>query len=298
MSDEVTTICGTGERTFTHGKCLTETGLRRPRAVCMDPLNTDCYWVGDISSIRYCTPEAVTLIAGREQFGFADGIGEAAQFNGVSGLLPVCTGGGDKLYVAEYSGNRIRVVDTKTRAVTTVAGNGKLSNFDGFGSESSILWPRKLVFNRSLTLTHAIGSSAPVSASGPIIFITAHRTIRILMIASGQLTTCPDEDGWGEKVDPYAIDTLPSGQLIVSGLNTRSIYLYDPNTGTNQLIAGHGGGDGGARYGGSVDGSGVTARFDEPADLVVVAHEQCVYLVDSRRNRVRHMTLPAHLFSI
>ncbi len=86
-----------------------------------------------------------------------------------------------------------------------------------------------------------------------------------------------------------------SGRLIVTCRATNSIFVIDPTTGEDELLAG----GGTLTYGsiGSADGPGRTvARFNNPVDVVVVDHEQCAYVADQENSSIRCVTLPPSLF--
>ncbi len=280
----MTTVCG-AETGFAHGKCLSEAAFTSPYALCVDPLNPcTALYIGDRSSIRYCdfATDTVTLIAGYDLPGMRDGFESSVQFHGVSGLL--CSSDGTRLYVADAQNNRIRLVNTQTRMVSTLAGDGQCVGRDGVGLNCSMDHPRKLSFDRSRDVK-------PES----VIFITCDAAIRRLEIDTGKLMTCswtadPGSRRGQKSIKPRAISSTPSGNLIVSSVQTNAIYLYDPRTGSRTAIAGAGG----AQF--FSDGGGERATFNHPFDLVVVDHERCCYIADHSTFRVRHMTLPAHLF--
>ncbi len=242
-TDAVTTVCGS-EDGFKHGKCLAEAKFCAPAAICADPINPACYYVGDLSSVRYCTPDTVTLIAGGERPGFADGVGAAAQFNGVCGLLCTSASGGDTLIVADFSTHRIRSVNIKTQIVMTIAGD----------EDCPIGNPRKLAFDRS----HGV---KPESA----LFLTSHAGLRRLNLQTRELITCE----WAEAhcFLLCGLASTPSGHLIVSCLARNAIYVYDPITSRYELIAGHAT-DWNDPF---ADGPGQIARFNRPDAVVVVA---------------------------
>ncbi len=173
-------------------------------------------------SIRYCTDEMVTLVAGSELSGFADGIGAAAKFQCIFGLM--CTSGGDRLLAADFRNHRIRMVDIKTRAVTTIAGDGEALNRDGVGLKSSIVWPNRIAFDRS-----------PTVKPDSVLFITADQSIRRFEIHTGRLSTCKWNGGeQAAMIDPHALCSTPSGQLLVSC--SRTVHRFDPKTGEHEAL--------------------------------------------------------------
>ncbi len=276
------TICGvSGAEGFKHGKCLTETEFDLPCAVCLDPLRPTHFWVGDRCSIRYVdtTTDATRLVAGSARSGYADGVGSAAAFRDVNDLL--CTrSGGDgsrRLFAVDHGNRRIRTVDVKSGAVTTTTDTTDPNLGFGFGSPgASIGAPRKFTFDRA-------PSVKPESA----LYITSDGIVR-LDLDTLTATPCPNT----EKLNnAWGIDCTARGQLIVSCVTTRSVYLYDPNTGERSLLAGSG------VYGPTTrtDGVGQAARFSFPFDLVLVKLDRCVYVCDTGKYLTR-ITLPSSLF--
>ncbi len=283
------TICGSGDqnrRGFKQGQCLTEAELRTPYSVCANPLHPGSYFIGDSTSIRSVDSSAgtkgvVSLFAGSIQNGRRDGVGEEAEFASVCDLL--VTSAGDRLYVCDSLNCQIRMVDTKSRRVKTLAGSGPGANRDGIGERSSISNPRRLAFDRN-----------PSVKPESYLFITTDRAIRRLHVSSGEVTTCK----WLDKpahLTPLGVCSISVG-LIVSCFGTHSIYLFDPYRGTSQLLAGAGVVDLGATAAGYEDGTGKTARFWHPYSLVADDGERCIYITDHSNQRIRRMTLPDSFF--
>ncbi len=189
------------------------------------------------------------------------------------------------MYAADCFNHRIRQIDLKTKSVSTIAGDGVGMGHKTTGKGVTLYHPRKLVFDRSRSAT-------PES----VLFITAANGLHRLDVETKQLTTCPLS---GNKLSPSGLDMTPSGHLIVSCLETYSIYLYDPRTSKQELLAGAGDASGGGGHwdrGGFADGPGSIARFNDPTSVVVVHSEQRAFIADNYNNRVRRMTLPAYLF--
>ncbi len=250
------------------------------RSICGDPRNPQSYWVGDQWSIRYCDGKTITLLAGGKEAGYQDGTGQNARFNGVNGI--VCPQNGDKLFVTDCDNNRIRMVDTKTGEVKTVAGNGREESNDGIGLAAGIECPRQVVFYRS-----------PTAKPDSVLFFTSFDAgVRRFDIESGAVSTLKLKSS--ALVDPWGIDCTPTGHLIVSCITTHSIYLIDPTNGEVELLAGLGQNEKGE----FADEPALQARFNEPMDFVVLDTEHCIYVTDQMNNRIRRVTLPAHLFAV
>ncbi len=167
----VSTYVGSGETALLNGRRL-ETNLRSPYAACPDPIKPNCCFIGDVSSIRYCDGETVSLIAGRTSEGYKDGVGGDVMLWFVYGLL--CTRDGQTLYFSDGGNNRLRCVDLKTRTVTTVCGDGKNDRRDGVGVNASFSSPSQICFDRS-----------PTTKPESVIFIASSSEVRRFDIATG-----------------------------------------------------------------------------------------------------------------
>ncbi len=73
--------------------------IQHPRGLRVNPLNVNNFYFGDWGSIRYWDSAAdqVTLIAGGETKGYADGVGPNARFRFALGVL--CHPNGRTLYI-------------------------------------------------------------------------------------------------------------------------------------------------------------------------------------------------------
>ncbi len=147
-----------------------------PYSICVDPTNPKCYYIGELTSIRHCDGRKVSLIAGGEIAGFSDGVGGAARFQYVQGLL--ATSDGRALYVSEGGNNRLRSIDLKTNLVTTICGDGQRENRDGVGTKASLDDPYEIAFDRSPDVSVQFES---------VLWIATTRSIRRFVIGTGTL---------------------------------------------------------------------------------------------------------------
>ncbi len=97
-------------------------------AICADPVNPDGWWIGGETVIRYRDGQRLSLVAGGEEDGHADGVGEEARFSFVFGM--VCTSDRKRMYFSDQECNRIRAIELESRQVTTIAGSGKEMHAD------------------------------------------------------------------------------------------------------------------------------------------------------------------------
>ncbi len=149
LSDgSVSTLAGSGVAGFENGDALNGAVFTRMSSICVDPINPGCFFIGDASSVRYCDGKTISLlVAGCAETGYVDGVGSAAQFSDVGGLL--CGSDGQTLYVSDTDNLRLRTVDLKSRIVKTVCGDGEYSDRDGYGVDASIKSPYGMCFDRS-----------------------------------------------------------------------------------------------------------------------------------------------------
>jgi streptogramin lyase len=87
----------------------------------------------------------VTTLAGSGQVGSADGTGTAASFTIPAGVAVDDRG---NVYVAEYSGNKIRKI-TPAGVVTTLAGSGQEGSANGASTAASFSRPISVAIDGS-----------------------------------------------------------------------------------------------------------------------------------------------------
>ncbi len=296
VTDEVVTICcppGAPELSAQHGRGggklerrIIEAKFDRSIALCIDPFVPSNFYVGDASAIRYINTEAgtISLIAGSDDaVGSREGTGSEARFNGIGGMIATSDVRvrdrikKPKLYITDTNNNRIRCVDVKSRAVITLVGSNR-------GNQFHINGARRIVFDRyTPRIKPAVNEL--------LAFVTVPNAITRIDLGTRQASPLPFDPGslpGSGTIDPDAIDCLSTtGHLIVGCRLTKSIYIVDPVT--KAVFAPI------RRVDGSLNGRD-RALLSFPFDLVAAESERCVYLIDHSDNRVRHMTLPAHLF--
>lgn len=89
-----------------------------------------------------------SLLAGSGVSGYSNGIGAAASFSAPQGVAI----GGGTLYVADTGNDDIRVVNTTTGSVSTLAGTGSSGSANGTGASASFSSPRSIALSASGTL--------------------------------------------------------------------------------------------------------------------------------------------------
>lgn len=153
---------------------------------------------------------AVTTLAGYPGVpGTSDGVGSAARFNYPFGIT---TFDGTKLFVTDTANQTIRVVDTNTKNVTTVAGAVGISGaIDATGLNAKFNGP------------------AGIATDGTYLFVadSANHTIRKVDISSGVVTTLAGTAGVSGSSDgsgSAAKFNTPIGLVID---NAGNLYVSD-----------------------------------------------------------------------
>jgi sugar lactone lactonase YvrE len=209
------------------------------------------------ATIRKITPtgEVSTLAGSFGQYGSADGIASAAQFEDPWGIAVDLSG---NVYVAERSpGNTIRKI-TPVGEVTTLAGlaGSGCDSVDGTGSDARFCNP----------------NSVAVDDTG-IVYVadTGNNTIRRIT-PDGTVTTVAGLAGSTGNADGIGGDARFNGPFGIAVDNTGSIYVADIGNHTIRKLTPDGvvttfaGSPG---QSGTNDGPGSVARFFGPASVTV-----------------------------
>jgi hypothetical protein len=96
----------------------------------------------------------VLSIAGSSRTGYSDATGAEAYFNSLGGV--VCTSDGSRLYACDTENHRIRSIDVSSRAVCTVAGDGRITEIDDEPLWGSIASPTDLVFDVTTSIPDSV----------------------------------------------------------------------------------------------------------------------------------------------
>jgi len=239
-----------------------------PRGVTTD--GTNLYVVDSYNStIRKIVIETgvVNTIAGTAGIsGTADGTGATAQFNLPGGI----TTDGANLYVTEPYSHTIRKIVIDSGVVTTLAGTASLSgSADGTRADARFDTP------------------AGITTDGKNLFVAGNRTVRKIVIATGVVTTLAGNvsiagstDGTGDTARFAAPAGITSdGTHLYVTDNNRIIRKITIATSAVTTLAGD------ANSLGSDDGTGVTARFDNP--IGITTDGTYLYVVDRSNHTIR-----------
>jgi YVTN family beta-propeller protein len=155
-TDRVSTIAGNGTRGFRDGNATTAQ-FDYPRSVAVNPSGTKIY-VADESNNRIreidLTTNRVSTIAGSGEFGSRDGNATTAQFKLPYGVA--VNPSGTKVYVADYSNNRIREIDLTANRVSTLAGDGTEGFQDGNAVAAKFNSPTGIAVNPNGTTVYVV----------------------------------------------------------------------------------------------------------------------------------------------
>jgi hypothetical protein len=251
----VSTFAGTAGVAGSNDETGAETLFNNPMGITTD--GYDLY-VADtlnctIRKVSIATGEVTTLAGIAGVFGSDDGFGSEARFAAPSGI----TTDGSNLYVADTYNGTIRKIVISTGQVTTLAGTANSFGFaDGTGPAVRFKFVSGITYD---------GANLYVVDSGSNI-------IRRVVIESGEVTTIAGAAGLSGSTNGIGTSALFSfPQSIVS--DGTSLYVADSanlvirkiNIATNTVstLAGA------ATISGSIDGTGVAARFLSPNGITM-----------------------------
>jgi DNA-binding beta-propeller fold protein YncE len=213
----------------------------------------------------------VSTIAGSATAGGTNGVGTAASFNRPAGLC--YDEARNCLYVAEWSGHRVRKIDLATNTVSLIAGTGTAGTPTGgvgAGAVFNFPWGVKL------------------SADGTSLYVSCWtgNSISKIRLADNNVTILGI--GKTNMGSPRGIYLSPSNQLFLS--NTTGNYIskmqteVEGNLSTFTRVTSTG-------TAGNIDGAANIARFDGPVGITYDPYTGMFYIADGDRtnNKIRTM---------
>ena len=220
--------------------------------------------------VRKVGPDgSTTTVAGSGQATFADGKGQLAAFNAPS---DVAVDGAGKVYVADRSNQRIRVI-AKDGTVTTLAGQAAAGWVDGKGASARFYNPF------GITVT-----------AGGVVYVADYSNRRIRrVLPDGTVTTLAgstagQSDGTGSLATfsgPIDVAVAPSGDLAVVDYTGHRVRLVSAEGAVTTLA--------GSTLG-FQDGKGSAVKFNYPRGLTW-GPDGAVYVADQSNHRVRRVAM-------
>lgn len=262
---DITSVAGNGIGSFSgDGGAALSASIKYPQAIALDSAGN--LFITDLSNHRVRRVDAITgiitTIAGTGSSNYnGDGIpAVTAQLNYPDG---VTVGPDGDVYIADFSNQRVRRIDTETGLISTVAGTG-VAGFDGDGpATSKQLYDPVHVF---------------FEASGDLLIAdVTNERIRRLDLATGVLTTVAGTGTKGYNGDgipatsahlnqPTGVVSDAEGNIFFADLQNHRIRRIDASTGLISTLAG----DGTPATSGD-DGLAVAAQVSNPCSLCLDA---------------------------
>lgn len=221
---------------------------------------------GDANAIYKLAPEgALTLLAGGQREGLADGQGAAAAFHTPSGLAVDRQG---NLYVADTGNHAVRKI-TPQGLVSTVAGTGQPGWRDGPGAQALLNGPMGVALD---------------DATGKIYVADSYNDRVRVVDAAGNVSTLAggERPGWQDGLGAQArFDTptlllaLPGGTLLVADSGNRALRKLDADGNVSTLLR--------------ADPEDDTALLRRPMGMAVT-HDGLIYASDGASGRVVQLT--------
>ena len=272
LNGDVSTFAGSGIMGFADGTSDIAQ-FYYPSGVAVDASNN--VYVADCSNcrIRKITNDGiVTTLAGNGKEGFANGEGTVAQFDSPNNVAVDALG---NVYVADTGNHSIRKI-TSAGVVTTLAGNGTAGFADGSGSTAQFNYPIGIAVDAlgnvyvGDRLNHRIRKITPTGMVSTL-------------AGTGGISFADGQSNVAKFNHPNGVTVDALGNVYVADWFNHRIRKISP-TGEVTTLAGDG-------TAGFRNGTGESARFCFPEDLVVNDSGNFLYVADGNNHRIRKITI-------
>jgi len=225
---------------------------------------------------------AVTTLAGAAGIsGSADGQGNAARFNGLTGVAVDASG---NVYVADAGNSTIRKI-TAGGLVSTFAGlAGVAGSSDGVGSAARFNAPQGLAVDSAGNVYVADTNNSTVRKISPSGSVTTIAGV------AGQVGASDGPGGSARFNGPYAVTVDSAGNVYVADFFNATIRKITAG-GTVSTVAGLAG------QPGDVDGNGAAARFNQSYALAADASGN-VFVADTYNRAIRKVAIDGTVTTI
>jgi DNA-binding beta-propeller fold protein YncE len=223
---EVSTIAGNGEVNYPHGVAVDSKG----NVYVADTYNGN----GRICKIIPQNGEdKVIIIAGSGNWGFKDGDGTEAKFNGINDVAVDRDG---NVYVADQSNHRIRKIDTDGK-VSTLAGSSQATIEDGIlegpGTEAKFSFPHSVAVDGAGyvyvadTGDHRI---CKISPTGDVITLAGSNNFEPGRLSKGDELNGPGKEAKFDSPNGVAVDFEGKNVYVADTMNNliRKITITTP----------------------------------------------------------------------
>ncbi len=226
-------------------------------------------YTGGTRIVRIARDGAMTLLAGASERGYADGLGEAARFDGCAGIALDAAG---NVFVADAGNYLVRKIAPDGQTSTVAGRRGGYGWEDGRGTTAS--------FYSLLGLA--------IDGAGNLYVLDGAQTVRkvtpegVVSTLAGSPHATGSADGQGATArfyNPGGIAADVSGNVYVADTWNNTIRVVSPSGAVRTLA-------GAAGVQGSGDGTGSGATFARPRALAVDA-AGTVYVADTGNDMVR-----------
>jgi hypothetical protein len=214
-SGTITTIAGNGQARYTGEGVATDVGLNDPSGVAVD--NSGNVYIADNSAhrIRKVSGGTISTIAGTGVGGYS-GDGGPAVAAQVYNPTHLTVDGSGNIYIADYSNNRVRKVNT-AGIITTVAGTATFNNQGGYSGDGGPATSAQ--FNKP--------AGVAIDSSGNLYIADAdNKRVRRVDAGTGIVTTLA---GGGKNGDGCNSETAALGFPIDVALtpSKNQVYIVD-----------------------------------------------------------------------